>query len=219
MRHMRAPMREWRNIAVPLFLVVQVVVVGRVAGRESVPRPPDLTRLSGEFGGWKMLRDDALDSGVVRELGADRLLSRTYQDRTAGTQANLLVAWFQSQRAGATQPHSPRVCLPASGWTPVSTSEISVSTAAGAIVATRYLVTNCVERAVVLYWYQMPGRVVAGEWALKFWVVAGALRDRRSDTSLVRIVVWSPPGTDRVATAGAVRFAQLVYPLLREQVF
>lgn len=210
-------MPERWTILVPVFLLAQALVVDRFAGREYLPPPPSLSRLSAEFGPWKLLRDDVLDLEVVRELRADRLLSRTYQDQNTGGRANLLVAWFQSQRAGATQPHSPRVCLPAAGWTPVSHAEVTVGTGSDATTAADSVVTNGRERAVVLYWYQTPRRVIAGEWALKFWLVADALRDHRSDTSLVRVIVWSTPGQDRLATASAVRFAQDVYPLLHAQ--
>jgi hypothetical protein len=64
------------------------------------------------------------------------------------------VARVQSQRAGASQPHSPKVCLPAAGWTPAVTGEVTLDTAAGAITVNRYIVVNHGQRDVVLYWYQ-----------------------------------------------------------------
>jgi hypothetical protein len=63
--------------------------------------------------------------------------------------------------------------------------------------------------------------VVAGEWASKFWLVADAVRDRRTDTALVRIVVEDRPpddwGSDQRATGMAADFARSVYPVLRGQ--
>jgi EpsI family protein len=70
--------------------------------------------------------------------------------------------------------------------------------------------------AVVTYWYQTPRRVVAGEWPAKFWLAADALRDRRTDTALVRIFVWTGKGGDTEATDAAVRFTKSLYPLLRD---
>ncbi len=94
---------------------------------------------------------------------------------------------------------------------------MTIETAAGPITVNRYIVTQKNRRAVVLYWYQTPRRVSAGEWESKFWVAADALRDRRTDTALVRIVTWSAEGADAAATASAVQLAQDVYPLLRKQ--
>jgi EpsI family protein len=164
----------------------------------------------------------------VNTLRADRLLSRTYVQRTAASAsangmdvpAGLLVAWFRSQRAGASQPHSPKVCLPAAGWTPESTGELNISTAAGRITVNRYVVASRYERAVILYWYQTSRRATAGEWASKFWLVSDAIRDHRTDTALVRIVVESGAGaqdSDQRATQTAVDFTRSLYPLLREQ--
>jgi EpsI family protein len=139
----------------------------------------------------------------------------------------LFVAWFQSQRAGSSQPHSPKVCLPASGWIPEISGEITLDTAGGAIRVNRYIVVNRGQRDVVLYWYQGPRRVTAGEWEAKLWLIADALRDKRTDTALVRVVVQSaqvgqavsPVGTeagDQAAAAAATGFARSLYPVLRE---
>jgi len=72
-------------------------------------------------------------------------------------------------------------------------------------------------RAGILYWYQTSRPAIAGEWASRFWLVADALRDRRTDTALVRIVVESAPGREEPATRTAADFARSLYPLLREQ--
>ena len=211
----------WAKLLIPVFLGVQAVLVYFSTGSEHPPAAPVLSGFPTEFDNWTRLREDPIDPDVVNTLGADRLLSRTYEGRGAALPVSLLVAWFQSQRAGASQPHSPKVCLPASGWTPETTGEMSIATAAGEITANRYVVSNRGERAVVLYWYQTARGTVAGEWASKFQVVASALRDRRTDMALVRLVVESSPGDravqDRLATATAADFARGVYPLLRSQ--
>jgi len=210
-------MTEWTKALVPLFLAGQGLLVYWTAGAERPPAPPALSRFPATLSGWTELREDPIDVDVANTLRADRLLSRTYTNRAA-KRAGLLVAWFQSQRAGASQPHSPKVCLPASGWTPESTGELSIATAAGVITVNRYVIANRGSRAVVLYWYQTPRRAIAGEWSSKFWLVAGALRDRRTDTALVRIVVESPPdnnrSSDERATSVAADFTRSLYPVL-----
>jgi EpsI family protein len=207
---------EWSKAWVPLFLMAQALLIHAAAETEHPPEPPALSSFPGAFGNWKELREDPIDADVVNTLRADRLLSRTYGDQ-AGASAGLLVAWFQSQRAGMSQPHSPKVCLPASGWEPEATGDMTIATAAGEIPVNRYVVANRSRRAVVLYWYETARRVTAGEWASKIWLVADALRDQRTDTALVRIVVESSAGQDEQATAVAAGFARGVYPLLRQK--
>jgi EpsI family protein len=209
-------MPQWATILVPVLLAVQGLLVYWIAGAEHPPPPPALSEFPATFSGWTQLREEPIDPGIANTLRADRLLSRTYVNR-AGASAGLLVAWFQSQRAGASQPHSPQVCLPAAGWTPESTGELSIATAAGALTVNRYVVASRSERAVVLYWYQTARRAVAGEWASKFWLVADAVRDRRTDTALVRVVVEGVPGHEEPATLTAADFTRSVYPLLKLQ--
>lgn len=202
---------------VPGLLAVQALLVYSVSSAERPPALPQLSRFPAEIGGWKQFREDILDPEVVTQLKADELLSRSYTESSTGTVAGLFIAWFQSQRGGKSQPHSPQVCLPASGWTPQSTGEMTIDTSAGPIVVNRYIVVNHAERAVVLYWYQTPRRVVAGELQAKLWLIADAFRDHRTDTALVRVVVWSTEGHDDSATSAAASFARTLYPMLREQ--
>jgi len=209
-------MPDTRLLLVPVMLLVQTLVVHWSASAERPPTPPALAQFPAEFGEWKMIGEDPITPEVASVLHADQLLSRNYIRPSTNTTAGLFVAWFQSQRGGASQPHSPKVCLPGSGWTPQETGEIRVGTSAGAIEVNRYIVVNGKQRAVVLYWYQTPRRVIAGEWAAKFWLVADAVRDHRTDTALVRVTVWSNEGQDEAATASAAGFVRGVYPTLRE---
>ncbi len=202
---------------VPGLLTAQALMIFGVSSAERPPAPPPLSKFPAAFNGWTEIHEDPLDPDVVAQLRADELLSRTYAQASTGTPASLFVAWFQSQRGGKSQPHSPQVCLPASGWTPQLTGEMAIDTAAGAIVVNRYIVVNQQQRAVVLYWYQTPRRAVAGELKAKLWLMADALRDRRTDTALVRIVVWSSEGHDDAATSTASGFARALYPLMRQE--
>ena len=185
---MRISNPEWRAALVPVFLAAQFLAIRAVAGVEHPPAPPPLARFPAEFGGWKLLREDPVAADMASELGADQLLSRTYVRTPAGLPASLFVAWFRTQRGGARQPHSPKVCLPASGWSPELIGEVTLETGAGAITVNRYVAANGMQRAVVIYWYQTPRRAIASEWAAKLWLVADALRDRRTDTALVRVI-------------------------------
>ncbi len=217
MGFMRFSIGEWLRIFVPVLLAAQALLVLWAAGGEWSPPPPDLSRFPAEAGPWKQLREEPVGADVREALGARRLLNRTYVRNQTNSLANLFVAWFESQQGGARQPHSPKVCLPGAGWIPEETGEVTLETAAGSIRVNRYAVLNRGQRAVVLYWYQTPRRVTAGEWTSKFWLIADSLRDRRTDVALVRIVVWAMDGKYEAATASAIEFGRSVYPELRSQ--
>ncbi len=209
-------MTEPKTILVPLFFAAQAMLVHWTGSVERPPAKPDLARFPAQVGPWDRVSEAPVDAATEAQLGADRLMNSMYMQQPHGEFANLFVAWFQSQRAGTSQPHSPQVCLPASGWVPESNSTIDIDTSAGTINVDRYVIVHGQERQVVLYWYQTPRRVVAGEWAAKFWLMADALRDRRTDTSLVRVTTWVRDSDVSAATNAAVGFSRQLYPLLRE---
>jgi EpsI family protein len=65
-----------------------------------------------------------------------------------------------------------------------------------------------------LYWYNVHGRIVAGEWASKFALLVDGVRLRRSDAALVRIVAPIDGGNRAAAEHEAVSFARGVLPAL-----
>ena len=54
-----------------------------------------------------------LDKGVLRALAPTSYLVRNYSN--ANLQADLFIAFYAQQRAGESM-HSPKHCLPGSGW-------------------------------------------------------------------------------------------------------
>jgi EpsI family protein len=205
-------------IGVLALLVLQTATVNWLSGSERPPAMPDLSKFPDQFDGWKKTHEDPIGDDVQKELKADQIISRGYMNPQKTAEAGLFVAWFQSQSSGLKQPHSPQVCLPGSGWIPVVTDHVALNTSLGTIRVNRYIVSNQGARAVVLYWYETPRRVIDSEWAAKFWLIPDSVRDRRTDTSLVRIVTWAAPGAQGadVATNAAREFGEKLYPQLRQ---
>ncbi len=215
---MRSPMRNL-GIGALAFLLLQALSVNWVSASERPPAIPDLSKFPEEFDGWQKTREDPIDDATRKTLNFDGVISRGYLSPDKKVDAGLFVAWFQSQSSGLKQPHSPQVCLPGSGWIPQVTDDVPLNTLLGTIRVNRYIVMNGGARAVVLYWYQSPRRVMESEWAAKFWIVPDSLRDHRTDTSLVRIVTWATqPGEqgNQLATVAAQAFGEKLYPQLRQ---
>src|ERR1039458_1895054 len=97
--YMPDTMRERRLLLAPMFLVAQFALAHWAAGGERPPAPPDLSRFPAGFGEWKQLREDPMAADTAAELGADRVLSRTYVNRSASLLGSVLVLWYQSQRS------------------------------------------------------------------------------------------------------------------------
>jgi EpsI family protein len=125
----------------------------------------------------------------------------------------LYVGYYASQKTGDTI-HSPKNCLPGAGWDPVHSGFTTINVAGGRqIVVNEYVIQQDQNKQLVFYWYQGRGRVIASEYAGKFWMVADAISRNRTDGALVRLV--TPINDNEVsARARLVGFTQDLFPQL-----
>jgi len=203
-------------LAVTLLLLAQAAVLYSSVRPESVPQSPPLAGLPLALGSWKFVNEGVVDEETRDILKADDLLLRGYRDGSTGRGAELFVAAFRTQRNGKT-PHSPKNCLPGSGWTQESSDNYSIDVGGPRpIVVNRYIVQHGDDHSLVMYWYQSRDRVVASEYSAKFWVMADAIRYNRTDTALVRVVIPVINGNTDEATREASGFVQSFFGTLRQ---
>ena len=180
---------------------------------------------------------DAVPRVIDRYLGADVTLSeqelavaaptsyllRAFVDSTARRDTatapafTVYVGFYDHQTQGKAI-HSPKNCLPGSGWEPLTSSVSTVTTAAGPVSVNRYLLQHDKEKALVLYWYQGRGRVAANEYLVKWQLLRDSALRHRSDEALVRIIV-PLKGDDegdayRLAADVAARLVPALYRVL-----
>jgi EpsI family protein len=198
-----------------VILIVQGCMIGVLAPAEQVPLSRPLAKIPTQLEQWRMYEESPIEPEIMELLKANDTLNRTYI-APDGTYANLFIAFFKSQRAGVA-PHSPKVCLPGSGWVPTESSKLDIPIPGrdGPIHVNRYIVSKGDERSLIIYWYQTPYRVIAGEFTAKFYTMVDGLRYHRSDTSLVRVIVSIRQNED-LAEQQAVRFIQGFFNPVRE---
>ncbi|HKB11787.1 MAG TPA: EpsI family protein [Vicinamibacterales bacterium] len=202
---------------IALVLVLATAALARVAHTSTQPPDPKLDRLPQTIGAWTGREADALDEESARILGADAYLTRNYRASGTAAPVGLYVAYYSEQRPGVSI-HSPLHCLPGNGWEPIEVSRLDIPAAAGAdpLQLRRMIVRKRLDRSVVLYWYSVHGRMLAGELTSKLWLLHDSVRLHRSDAALVRIVV--PAGRDAASVDAAERqgiaFARDLLPLL-----
>ena len=203
-------------LARALIVVVAIAAAGTlvdVAARRQAAAPrSSLSTLPRAIGDWQGLDAAPLADDVLATLGVDDYVNRRYV--RAGRPLSAYVGYYADQRSGDAI-HSPRNCLPGSGWEPVSSGLVPIRSAGGTVTVARYEIAKGTDRQMVLYWYQGRGRIVAGEYANKGWLMFDAARSGRSDGGLVRLigpVVTSPDETLRELSTFA---AQLLPHLSR----
>lgn len=186
-------------------------------GEARIAREP-LRAMPKSFGEWKQIRPDArFDQATESVLRADDYVLREYA-LPDGQEASLYVGYYSTQRVGATY-HSPLNCMPGSGWNLSDQQTVSIQPSDGSasFEANAYIIQNASERHALIYWYQGRGRAIASEYRDKIYTVWDSMRLRRSDGSMVRVLV-PIKGTDEEALKLAVDLASKVSPELSRYV-
>src|ERR1035441_4294827 len=127
----------------------------------------------------------------------------------------LVTEAFPPQRGGKSI-HSPQHCLPGAGWIFKSSSVAELTDPAGKKYRVGdYLITNGTTTDEALYWYQLHGRSIPGDYQAKLYTLADSIRYGRTDEALVRIITPVVAGEDRAeARDRALDFARQIAPLL-----
>ena len=198
--------------------VAALVLVGGIIATHSF-RPKDAVgpqRPLREFPsaiGFSHSEDRPYENQIVKAIGADDYINRVYLGSAPAIE--LYIGYYKDQRSGD-RIHSPKNCLPGSGWEPVHSTRVQIGSVGGApVLVNGYLVAQGASRDMVLYWYQSHGRIVASEYWAKFWLVADALKHKTSDGAMIRIWTTAADG-EATAQARAVDFARRVYPQVAE---
>ena len=151
---------------------------------------------------------------VVKAVSVSDYTNRIYFEEAAAP-IQLYIGYYASQRTGDTI-HSPKNCLPGAGWDPVRSGYAAISIPGKReIVVNEYVIQQSQDQQLVFYWYQGRGRVIASEYASKFWMIADAISRNRTDGALVRLITPMGDG-EAQAHARLVGFTQLLFPHLDE---
>jgi hypothetical protein len=111
----------WRSALTGSFLAAGLLLVAQAAAMRMLSLPerdlptPPLGSLPVELGQWKLQGEQPLEPVVLEYLKPDSYVLRDYGNQAGNSSINLFVAYFKSLQ-NSYGPHSPRVCLPGSGW-------------------------------------------------------------------------------------------------------
>jgi EpsI family protein len=207
-------MKQPVRVAVSLSLLIGALLLLHLRSPgEAVPIRKSLDSFPNAVGTWQAREGVLLELDILDVLKAKEYLLRRDQD-PSGRSVWLFIAYWDSLRKGAT-PHSPRNCLPGSGWEPLEASMVTIPLPQPftPITVNKYLVQKDRDQQLVLYWYQSQGRAIAGEMAARVQLVKSSIARHRTDGALVR--VSSPVyGGVQDTSDRLVRYVQAMYPAL-----
>lgn len=207
-------LRPWGSVRLWItagLLLGAFALLHKVSHAESSVPAPSLHEFPYTVGKWKG-REQPFSPQIERVLGITDYTNRAYSDPQDGL-VQLYVGYYASQRSGDTI-HSPKNCLPGSGWDPIRSAYVTIPVPGNRqITVNEYVIQQGRDTRLVFYWYQGRGRVLASEYAAKFWMVADAISRNRTNGALVRLVTPTADGEEHARTR-LVSFTQLLFPYL-----
>ncbi|MBC7788380.1 MAG: EpsI family protein [Anaerolineae bacterium] len=175
------------NAYIPAFiLAVGYFLVAGAKGQRAIPLASPIDGVLPSVEGYRA-QNQLIGAKERRVAGMSDYVARAYL-RDSAVAFTTLVSYYDRQTRGKSI-HSPRNCLPGAGWEVLSSGTQALTTNGGAYTVNRYILKNGATRAVVYYWYQGRGRVVASEYAVKWNLLRDAAFRGHTEEALVRVVV------------------------------
>ena len=178
-----------------------------------VPTNRPFTQFPHTVQSWQMVKREELSADVLNILKPTDYYSCQYKDANGKT-VNLYVGYHGGGKDGG-EIHSPKHCLPGSGWYEASSRRGLLQFPGGAINLVRAVYQKGESRELFLYWFQVRDRSISEEYSLKIAQILNSALHRRRDASFIRVSVPIDADIDQ-ATARGERFIRDFEPVFRE---
>jgi EpsI family protein len=196
---------SFRYIFTVVLLMATLATFALSQRREADRLVQPLDTIDKQIAGWTMVSNDPLTQGVLGRLQLTSYVSRTYEKNR--NKLGLFIAYYAQQRAGESM-HSPKHCLPGSGWQIWKHDSAMVPVNGRQIEINQYSIQNSGRRMLVFYWYQSKERILASEYMGKVLLAKDAILTGHTGGSLVRLTVPDLPDSP----AAGVAFATVLIP-------
>lgn len=182
----------WITIGLLCFMVLYMKQSGSV---KAVPLPGSLVDFPTRINSSVMTSSSRFDEAVMDKLGVDEYINREYHDEE-NYPISLYLGYYNRQSEGR-MIHSPRNCMPGSGWNPVKSDTVSIQNATTKNIykVNRIIFQKGMDKISMLYWYHGRNRIVANEYVDRFFLIVDSILKKRSEGALVRIIgPWNSGG-------------------------
>ncbi len=196
------------------FFVVYALLIAAALfvflhGDVSVPVARPLAEVPQLQGDWKMAGQSRFDERVLEILKPTDYLSRFYRD-AEGHRVSLYLGYHGGGPESG-PIHSPKHCLPGSGWHELSEEDGEIVIDGKKVSHVRSVYQNGSSRELFLYWFQVKGETLDNEYALKFAEVMNSIFHNRRDSAFIRISVPFEDDQDKAVALGE-QFIRDFYP-------
>jgi EpsI family protein len=199
-------MHSVRAYVPAVILLVGCGLIWQTHTQQPVPLAAPLTTVLASVPGYTV-HDQHVTEEERRVAGMTDYVARAYAQDTI-VAFTTLVSYYDRQSQGKTI-HSPRNCLPGAGWEVLRSGTRAVEADGVSHVVNHYTLKNGPATAVVYYWYQGRGRIVASEYRVKWNLLRDAALLGHTEEALVRVVAYvNPPGGSKDSASVERAFAE-----------
>jgi EpsI family protein len=138
-----------------------------------------------QMGGWRGVRDDVIPD-IVEMLNPTEIFSATYAN-DSGAEVHLFFDYFASQSSPG-GPHSPRNCMPGSGWTILKVEDREISVKGRAVRIGRFDLRMAGTKKVMDFWYITRYGETANDYMFKMYLMISSLTFRPNDIAFIRVI-------------------------------
>lgn len=189
------------TILVVTFGFISLIKYYRPGDRPRV----DISSFPMDKEGWQA-KPFPLSQTVVDLLSPDAIFNSLYSN-AQGLQIDLFFSYFAGQNTEG-GVHSPRNCMPGSGWVIVGSEPHTVQLGDYSIPAERLWVKYGEHLRIMDFWYITQHGETANDYKLKLYQMFSALTFQPTDIAFVRFISKSDPES----VAAMERFQQMITP-------
>ncbi|HDL19913.1 MAG TPA: EpsI family protein [Nitrospirae bacterium] len=198
-----------------IFLSVFIVILSILLGSyiyfykpSPVPLKQDLRWFPYEIGNWTGT-DSEPDYEVFKTLGADRILTRTYRT-DAGRRIKLYIGYYERQEQGK------ELVDYRTDWLYDGASPVRITAGTSKVIEVNRLIKPEGEiNRLILFWYDLNGRVVTGKYRAKAYTTWDSLTRGRTNGAIIIVSsdIYNKAGTEE-AQRYTEKFIKDILPVL-----
>jgi len=207
-----------------LFLGLNAYVYWQLGSVEVIPPRTTFESFPDQVADWHCSQREAISDATYQALLVTDYLACNFVRDDKSASAHLYIGYHEKQtrdrQSGRTSSiHPPEHCLPGSGWDVIDARVVPTDFLGdgpnGSVgEAKRFVIAKGNQRALVYFWYQSRGRVIARNHEKIFYMFFDRARKGRTDGSLVRFTTPILFGDEDKAEQTFREFARATTPIL-----
>ncbi|MGA1863743.1 MAG: exosortase C-terminal domain/associated protein EpsI [bacterium] len=184
-----------RILVVSIILIIGTILLNLLPNSRVIPIKKPLESFPRKIGDWAFSERVIFSDKISNFLGVDDYIEFKYMS-PENKKIDLYVSYFSRQKEGKGF-HSPKNCMPGSGWDIVQSEPVKLRISHSkpiTIEINKMLIQKGSERAIVFYWFQSRGRFIRSEYMQKIYLVLDSILKHRTDGSFVRLMTFIGKG-------------------------